>query len=361
MRVSAILVVNDRPGSTGAASESNSDGLQIPAKGPIACAEIMGRSVLQRTAERLRRAGIRTISVIAGPSVPYLPAQLAAEITIADNSFARWLAAQQTLREHGTRGMDTVLMIGLGAYLECNVAEALKFHLSGGGQLTQLDDNQGSLDFWVVDSRWFRSAASGCKLPFRYGEFPGLPVPFPMKGYVNRLTDAHDLRRLVLDAFLGHCQITPSGKQVRPGVWVEDGARVHKRSRLVSPVYVGCRATVARSAVVTRFSNVERNCRIGEGTVVDGATVLPDTAVGAWLDISHAVVDGIQFADLAANISLQLDDPRMFSAIAPRNLRTPRHRKFASSEESGKDDLRYGSFQGWSRAAGRLAELFFKG
>jgi NDP-sugar pyrophosphorylase family protein len=142
---------------------------------------------------------------------------------------------------------------------------------------------------------------------------------------------------------------------------VEEGARVHKASRLVAPVFVGCGATVARSAVVTRFSNLERNCRIGEGTVVDGATVLPYTALGNWLDVSHAVVDGNQFADLAANVSFEISDPRMFCDLAPRNLRIPPHRKLGSPVEPGKDELSYGSFQGWSRAAGRLAEVFFKG
>lgn len=358
MRVSAILVVNDRSGTSNDCNPA--DGL-IPWKGPIASAEIMGQSVVERTAARMVQAGIRTISVIGGAVVPSLPRHPTAEVVVADNSFARWLAAQQTLREHGTRGMDTVLMVGLGAYVECNVADALKFHISRGASLTQIEDDQGALDFWVVDSKWFRTAATGCSLPFRYGEFPGLPVACRMPGYVNRLGDAHDFRRLVQDAFLGRCEIVPPGRAVRPGVWLDKGAQVHRLSRLVPPVYVGCRTSVGPSAVVTRFSNLERDCRIGEGTVVNEATVLPYTALGSGLEVSDAVVHGNQFADLVSNAAFQIDDQRLLCDLTPLNARVPRYRKFAAQMDHGKRHSVLDYSHGWSRAAGRLAEVFFKG
>ena len=361
MRVSAILVVNDRPLSTGAVHDCHSEDTLIPSKGPIASAEIMGRSVVERTAERMLQAGIKVISVIGGPVVPSLPRHPNAEVVVADNSFARWLAAQQALREHGTRGMDTVLIVGLGAYLECNVAETLKFHITRGASLTQLEDDQGALDFWVVDSKWFRTAAAGCSLPFRYGEFPGLPVSCRMQGYVNRLADAHDLRRLVIDAFLRRCEIAPSGREVRPGVWLDSGARVHKLSRLVAPVYVGRRTSVGPSAVVTRFTNLERDCRVGEGTVVNEATVLPHTALGIGLEVSDAVVHGNQFADLVSNAVFQIDDQRLLCDLTPVNGRVQRYRKFAAHLDDGKKHFVLDDLRGWSRAAGRLAEVFFKG
>jgi len=326
----------------------------------MAGAEIMGQSVLERTATRLLKAGVKSVSVIGGASILSLPQFRDVELTVADNSFARWLAAQQTLREHATRGMDTVVMIGLGAYLEWNVADTLKAHFSTGAPLTQLEDSEGSLDFWMVESKWFRTAATGCKLPFRYGEFPGLPMSCPMKGYVNRLASAHDLRRLALDAFQGRCELVPVGQQVRPGIWLDDGARVHKLSRLVAPVYVGRGTTVGSSAVITRFSNLERNCRIGEGTVVDETTVLPHTALGNGLDVSHAVVDRGQFADLERNVAFQINDPRLVSDITPRSWRVPRHRTFPANLNPARNE-RFEYSQYWSRAAGRLSEVLFKG
>jgi hypothetical protein len=221
-------------------------------------------------------------------------------------------------------------MMGLGAYVEVNVADALEFHRRQGTPLTQLEDSQGSREFWIVDSHWFRTAATGCTLPFRYGEFPGLPRPCRMSGYVNHLTEARDLRRLVLDGFLSRCEIKLRGREVRPGIWLDDGARVHKFTRLVAPVYLGRSTKVASCAVITRFSNLEHHCQVGEGTVVDGTTVLPHSVLGNGLDVSHAVVDGNKFIDLDRNLALQIDDPNLIRDVTPRRSRVPAHREYAS-------------------------------
>ena len=212
MRVSAILVVNDRPSSAGLIGDFAPQKRREPARGSITCAEILGQSVLDRTIARLRDAGIRTISVIGGQYLARTPKNRDVEIIVTARSFERWPAAQQTVREQGAQGIEAVLMIGLGSYMELNVADALEFHRTQGMPLTQLEDNGGPLDFWIVDSHWFRTTATGCTLPFRYGEFAGLPVPCRMSGYVNRLSEARDLRRLVLDAFLSRCEIRPRGR-----------------------------------------------------------------------------------------------------------------------------------------------------
>jgi hypothetical protein len=275
------------------------------------------------------------------------------DIIVAGNSFACWPAAQRTLREQSAQGIETVLMIGLGAYMELNVPEALAFHRTSGIPLTQLEDTQGPLDFWIVDSNWLRTAAPGCALPFRYGEFPGLPIPCPMTGYVNRLAEARDLRRLVSDAFLMRCGIRPGGREVRPGIWLDDGARVHKSSRLVAPVYLGRSAKIGPSAVITRFSNVERNCRIGRDTVVDGASILAHTVIAGGLDVSHAVVDGNRFVDLERNFTVHIDDPSLIRDATPRPWRSA-HRKYASPN-GAKSPFEFGYL---FRAAGSLSQVF---
>ena len=354
MNVSAILVISDTPSSTEGVNALAHYEQREHLRRSIICAEVLGHSVLDRTVARLRNAGVRTISVIGGPSLSSLPSNRDVDIIIAGNSFARWPAAQRTLREQSTQGIETVLVIGLGAYIELNVPEALAFHRTKGIPLTQLEDTQGPLDFWIVDSNWFSVAATGCTLPFRYGEFPGLPIPCPMTGYVNRLADARGLRRLVLDAFLSRCEIRPRGREVRPGIWLDDGARVHKSSRLVAPVYLGRSTKIGPSAVVTRFSNVERNCRVGQGTVVADASILPHTVVAGELDVSHAVVDGNRLVDLGRNLTVHIDDPNLIRDTTPRPWRVRAHRERALPN-GVKDVFEFGYL---SRAAGRLSEVF---
>ena len=358
MRVSAILVINDRPSTTGAIVERGPEQRRKPSRAPITCTDILGQSVLDRTIARLRNAGVRTISVIGGSNLASIPRNHEIEVIELGNSFAHWPAAQRTMRQQAIQGIETVLMIGLGAYMELDVASAVKFHRANGSQLTQLEDRGGPLDFWVVDSKWFSTAANGCTLPFRYGEFPGLPVPCRMTGYVNRLAEARDLRQLVLDAFLSRCELKPRGREVRPGIWADESVRVHKLSRLVAPIYLGRSTKVGASAVVTRFSNLERNSQVGAGTVVDATSVLPHTVLGRGLDVSNAVVDGNKFLDVSRNIALQIDDPKLIRDSAPRNwrVRTQREPSF-----DGANALEFEYSEYLSRAAGRLSEVLFKG
>ena len=360
MRVSAVLVLNDRPLSAESIGKFASPKRDEFCKRSLSCIEILGQSLLDRKVARLRKAGVQAFSVIGGPDLSSLASHRDLEVTIATRPTERWSAAQRAIIAHRSKGFDLVLMVGVGAYMEVNIADAVRFHRAHGKPLTQLEDNQGSLDFWVVDSSWFSTAASGCTLPFRYGEFPGLPVACRVSGYVNRLQEARDLRRLALDAFLSRCEITPRGKEVRPGIWIDDGARVHKTARLVAPLYVGRSARVGPSAVITRFSNLERRTQVGAGTVVESSTILPYTVLGSGLEVSGAVVDGSRFVDLQRNIALQIEDPRLIRDATPSPWFAPAH-SGTDLQPRGGDAFEYGYSQYLSRAAGRLSEVLFKG
>jgi hypothetical protein len=354
VNVSAILVISDYPSSTEGSNDRALDEQGGPLGRPIVCAEVLGQSVLERTLVRLRKAGIRPITVIGGPGLSSLPSNRDVHTIVTGNSFTRWPAARRILKEQSAQGIETVFMIALGAYTEPNVPAALEFHRTRGIPLTQLEDTQGPLDFWIVNAKWFTTAATGCTLPFHYGEFPGLPIPCPMAGYVNRLAGARDLRRLVLDALLSRCELKPRGREMRPGIWLDDGARVHKSSRLVAPVYLGRSTKIGPSAVITRFSNVERNCQVGRGTVVERASILPHSVIAGGLDVSHAVVDGNRLVDLERNLTMHIDDPNLIRDTTPclRSISAhPEH-----TLPSGAQNIF--AFGYLSRAAGRLSEVF---
>jgi NDP-sugar pyrophosphorylase family protein len=111
---------------------------------------------------------------------------------------------------------------------------------------------------------------------------------------------------------------------------MDKGARVHKSSRLVAPIYLGRSTKVGRSAVVARFSNLEHHCQVGEGTVVDSTTVLAHTALGRGLAVSHAMVDGKEFMDLERNVALRIEDPKLIRDTAPRAWLALMHQDYAA-------------------------------
>jgi len=65
------------------------------------------------------------------------------------------------------------------------------------------------------------------------------------------LSRARDLRRLVVDALQGRCQLSPKGREIKPRVWVDDGAQLHRRARVVAPAYIGRASSVREDTLIT--------------------------------------------------------------------------------------------------------------
>ena len=334
MQASAIVVIGNQFAATTLRECAPREPLRPVSGGRL---EILGRSVLELTVNRLRQAGIQTISVIAeAGSLPFWPAR-DLEIIAARQFSDRWPRAVRKLKDYASHGVEDVLLMELGPYAECDFAEALHVHRSGQNALTQLQDSRQPLDFWIANAGVLQRPAPDGSLPFSFERMFGPPAPFVVKGYVNRLADARDLRQLVVDAFLGHCAIRPRGREVRPGVWMDDGARAHRSARILAPAYVGHAVKLEPSSVIARFSNIERNCRVGEGTVVEAASVLAHTAVGRGLDVSQAVVHGNEFVDLARNLVMTIDDPNLIRDTAPRPWRVAKPRREASESLDARE------------------------
>jgi len=360
---SAILVVSDQLISPAVARFARGERDEIEITGlPICCLEIFGQSVLERTVARLQQAGIHAISVITGANVVSPRHDLNLEIILTGRADDRWAIAERTVKEHAEREVEQILLLEMGPYLECDLAEALQFHRAKRNLLTQLRDSQQGLDGWIVNAAVVRMSALSCILPFSEDSGLDHPVSYLTRGYVNRLADAHDLRRLVVDAFLERCAIRPRGRQVRPGIWMEDGARVHRSARITAPAYLGRSVKVKTSAVVARFSNVERNCRIGAGTVVDSASILAYTALGRGLDVSHAVVDGNEFVDLTSDLTVRIDDPKLVRGTRLLRRAVPEHQPERVEATTPRDEGSQAKpLADFSRTGVRLSEVFRDG
>src|SRR5262249_2523882 len=103
--------------------------------------------------------------------------------------------------------------------------------------------------------------------------------------------------------------------EIRPGVWVADGAHIERGARILAPAFIGARAKVRAAAVVTRASSVERHAEVDCGTVVEDANVLPFTYIGAGLDVAHAVVGHRRLAHLRRNIEVEVADPKLVGML----------------------------------------------
>jgi NDP-sugar pyrophosphorylase family protein len=301
----------DRPGS-----ELSPDADQaVLVEGSLACVEILGRSVLERTIERLCRVGVQIISVVMDEASSNLHSAFRGPLNNVTLHITNepWAVAAQMLSEYADSAIETALVAELGGYVEFDAEEMLQFHRQQRQASTRAFHGQRALGFWVIDCN--RTDNTG-------GHFDFWAVPatrsagYALGGYVNPLAHARDLRRLVVDALQGRCQLSPIGREMKPRVWVDEGAHLHRRARVVAPAYIGRASSVREDTLITRFSNVESFCEVDYGTVIEDTSVLSNSYVGIWLDVPHAVVCGGKLLNLSRNVTLDVAD----ASLLRRNI-----------------------------------------
>ena len=316
MVLGAILVVGAGSQSAvdiamGPSGQGNDDPEALLAtavlEGPLACAEILGRSMVERAIERFFSADVDVVSVLVDASVPSSIPPYRRSFdnvkthVVQDVGFA----IADTLKDYSDNGIDHAFVAQANAYTECDLIDFFQFHRGARQISTRIFDRNGALDLWVVDC----AKANQQGLTFvPSSEADHGRSPYFVSDYVNRLAHPRDLRRLVVDAFHGRCQMRPSGREVRPGVWIEEGAQIHKRARIVAPAYVGREARIREDALITRCSNVESLCCIDYGTVIEDSSILSNSYVGIWLDVSHAVVQGNRLMNISRDVLLEISD-----------------------------------------------------
>lgn len=325
--LSAIVIVGSErrvePDFTGRKSLSGlgRSAVETPAQ-PLVCVDVLGRSVLYRLIDDLHRSGIETISVLADTQT----APAFAGLTSHGNAVLRsvedpWQAAQHLAAESfaPSAAGRAVLLIQANAYVECDLADMLQFHREQENTITRSYDREGPLDIWVVDGEYIKATNS----------LSGLQTAdaarYEVGGYVKRLDDARDLRRLAVDGLTFRCHLRPRGAETRPGVWIDESAQVNKDARVVAPAYIGRGSRIEAQCLITRCSAVESNCQVDYGTVVEDSSILTNTYVGIGLDLSHSIVDGNNLLNLERGVTLEIADPCVIRQN--RNTRRDRNRR----------------------------------
>jgi NDP-sugar pyrophosphorylase family protein len=302
---------------TGNLGDSKCEGF---AEVPFTLLDALGRPALYYVIERLRQAGlgsedISVLSNLRSPAAAYsqrVVERLGLSWTnFSGESLVR--AAEGKFAEYAHAGAEVILVVQAGAYAEIDYEGLIQFHLESQNRVTSVSDDDGLVGTFAISASrrndaafLFRHNLQACRTT---------SLPYSTRGYVNRLQNAADFRQLIVDAFAEQNSIRPLGRQLRPGVWVGAGARIEREARVIAPAYIGAGAKVCKSAVVTRCSNIERCALVDCGTVVENATVLPSSYVGAGLDVSHAVLGFRRIAHLNRKIEIEVHDRRLLAPV----------------------------------------------
>jgi NDP-sugar pyrophosphorylase family protein len=102
---------------------------------------------------------------------------------------------------------------------------------------------------------------------------------------------------------------------------MDEGAEVHKRSRVVAPAYIGRASKVMEDTLITRFTNIEKGCCVDYGTVIENSSVLENTHIGICLDVCHAVANGNRLLSLGRDVVVEISDPSVMRFNSPERKR----------------------------------------
>jgi carbonic anhydrase/acetyltransferase-like protein (isoleucine patch superfamily) len=277
---------------------------QVLQETPLVCVEALGRSVAGRTIEEVRRAGVDVISLLGNVSGVCRPSTDSAINIVPCSTEDAWRRTKQELITGKQSCVDAAIIIRAGAYADFDLRDALQSHRDQCRAVTRVFDQQGPLDIWIID-------------PSRLDAYPEFlttvredePARYLVNGYVNRLESPRDLRKLIVDGLTSRCGLRPQGTEIRPGVWVDDAAQIHRDARIVAPAFIGRGTRIAEQCLITRCSNIESNCQVDYGTVVEDSSILSNSYVGIGLDLSHAIVDGSNLINLEHDVTLEIADP----------------------------------------------------
>jgi carbonic anhydrase/acetyltransferase-like protein (isoleucine patch superfamily) len=213
-----------------------------------------------------------------------------------------------------------VLVVRLGPYAEIDYEDLVQFHLDAGCRVTRVSDTGGvPLDTFVISASRRNDAA----YLFRH-ELRDMRVPcedYRFAGYINHLRDPKDYRVLALDGFAGIASIPPCGKEIKPGVWIGEKARIHRSARLLAPCFVGANTKIRAASLLTRGSVVEHHSAVDCGTVVENSSVLQTTVIGAGLDVTHSVVGFQRIWNLRRAVEVEVSDHRLIATLRSAPVR----------------------------------------
>jgi len=272
--------------------------------------EVVGKSALQRTAERLNQFGVSQVTaVIEGQSSDCWLKPLGAVTQTIAPPDRFWRAAENAFNDLVQAGAELVILVRLGGYAEIDFESMVQAHLDGHCRVSQAARNGQPIDVFCISASrrndaasLFRSHLTRCR--------SDCPL-FEDGGYFNALAEPLDLRQFAIDILTLQTQTAPAGVQIRPGVWTAARAQIEKGARVLAPAFIGSFARVRSGAVVTRCSSIEHHAQVDCGTVVENSSVLPYCSLGAALELAHSVAGFSNVWNLRRGCAVEISDKKL--------------------------------------------------
>ncbi len=113
---------------------------------------------------------------------------------------------------------------------------------------------------------------------------------FEWRGYWCDVGNLGELRRCQMDALGGHVGVDLPGREIKKGVHIERGTRIHPHAKLLPPCLIGQGTHIEAGAKVGPFTVVGHGCSIGAGASVKNSILFDHVVVGRQGYLSDCIV-----------------------------------------------------------------------
>jgi carbonic anhydrase/acetyltransferase-like protein (isoleucine patch superfamily) len=285
----------------------------FPSDMPTALIEVLGGSILERIIEQLKRHDVSEVVVVTDidAQMPHIEGVR----YVAAGEHDVWRAAERTCEDLEAVGVHGVIVARANHYAEIEWQVVLSHHVHFRNRATRVWYGDDGCEMYLISPGRRNEVAQVIRSKFSDSRSAGVRYAVSSTEYVNLLRDCDELRRLSKDALYGLINITPRGREIRPGVWAGEGARIEREVRLIAPAFIGAQARVHSGAVITRDSVIEHHTNVDCDTVVEDSWIQPFTALGAGIDVTNAVVDGRRLYHLARRAKFQTQDSKLLREV----------------------------------------------
>jgi len=156
--------------------------------------------------------------------------------------------------------------------------------------------NQVNTGIYVFEPRILRQIPAGLVSDFGHDIWPKLlSRGEPIYGYltdcywcdVGNLTEYRRAQHEFLD---GKTRFRPPGQEIRPGVWVEEGARIAPGVKLEAPCLIGRDSRLDKGCMIGAYTVIGRRARIGSGSQMLNCVLWNDVKVGRHVRLENCVI-----------------------------------------------------------------------
>ena len=105
------------------------------------------------------------------------------------------------------------------------------------------------------------------------------------------------------------------GKELREGVWVGAGTKMHPSCTIIAPVYIGSQVNLGENTVIGPRCEIGNGCIIDDGSSIIESSVLSGSYVGKNLEVRRCVVNQNTIFNVALDSAYVASDAILTSSV----------------------------------------------